>query len=385
MISIKLENFKTQVGQFGKGKDDNAQALLQALGCKLILADDIINAEIKNALKKISNLYYLDSEEYKILNKDCETYNLQVTSIKKDESKNKENNYVVTVEAHRTGSVCGRFLLSLHTSNPNSSYQKFCFSCFWNNLTFFPSPFTQKEIVILTAFPALKRLYYYTSAQCALDDFKNKHIKVSRLRKVNDAYECMPIMHNVDGSIMKPNEVRDFRDKVVQKPKGFISFSEDWDIEPMWGLYANSYEGAVLEFDVDPSRVRKVSYQEKRFDCQCGRFAFDLPEFFYRKSQNWSFEHEWRWIQELVVKDCFFDGNYHFIPIDIYNETNNPIKLKRIICGPLMPPEDIDRLWHMHIKLSKDASKIGKQLNVRIIETEFNLDAYGLREGLIIV
>ena len=384
MVDIKLEHFVHQVEQLGNIKNDNAKALLQAFDYKqLLLADGIINGKIKDVLDEINHLYYSDSEESRILNEDCGTYNLQVTDIQKADSEGKADTYLISVASRREGLVCGKFHLTPYVSDPNSSMQEFSFTCSWDSLTYFCTSFATNGVTILPAFPARKRLYYYTSTRCALDDFKNKHIKVSCLRKINDPYECMPIMHNEDGSIMKPEEIRDFRDKVVQKMKGFISFSRDWNIEPMWGLYADSYKGAVLEFDVDALKVQEVIYEKERYDCPYGGFAFDLPEIFCRKSQNWSFERESRWIQDLSDPNCSFDGNYHFIPIDIHDTSKSPITLKQITCGPLTPEEDVNSLWHMHQELSKEAREEGASLNVSIITTEFNTKSYGLRRALI--
>ena len=385
MIDIKLENFKTQVEQFENGKNNNAQALLKDFDYKLYFAEDIINAEIKEALGKIHHLYYTDSEEYRILNEDRETYNLKVSNIKKDDSEGKADYYLVSVESHRDRLISGKFHLSPHTSNPNGSNRKYSFTCSWDSLTYFCTSFATNGVTILPAFPARKKLYYYTSIQCALDNLRNEHIKVSRLGKVNDPYECMPIMHNENGAIMTPTEVFNFRNKVVHTMKGFVSFSRDWNIEPMWGLYADSYKGAVLEFDIDALKVQEVLYAKERFDCQYGGFAFDLPEILCRKSQNWSFERECRWIQELHARSCSFDDNNHFIPIDIYNTPNSPITLKRIICGPLMSQDDINRLRDIHLELSKNTSNKQKRLGVSIIQAEFRHDSYGLRISQIII
>ena len=89
---------------------------------------------------------------------------------------------------------------------------------------------------------------------------------------------------------------------------GIFSLSEVADSDPMWGLYASSGSGFVVEFNSDHdffkaangnNLLRKVKYTDER-----------IPDFwrnplylFLIKKQKWSFEREWRMIKRLSECD----------------------------------------------------------------------------------
>ena len=95
------------------------------------------------------------------------------------------------------------------------------------------------------------KLYYYTAAQWAYDDVANEHIKISRLGAVNDPNEWTPIFYDpVTQETVPVSVARRFVIEHWAEAQGFVSLSKSWDIAPMWGLYADKYQGVVLELEI---------------------------------------------------------------------------------------------------------------------------------------
>jgi hypothetical protein len=75
-------------------------------------------------------------------------------------------------------------------------------------------------------------------------------------------------------------------------------FTEDPVSEPMWGNYANQWQGFAVEFTLPPHFLKKVEYvKEKRpwpFEMA------DVERMFLTKHEAWSYEREWR----IVLSGC---------------------------------------------------------------------------------
>ena len=89
---------------------------------------------------------------------------------------------------------------------------------------------------------------------------------------------------------------------------GIFSLSENPSNEQMWGLYASSGRGFVVEFNSDKeffkapngrSLIRKVSYTNDR----AKDFFANPLALFQVKGEKWSFEQEWRMLKKLSECD----------------------------------------------------------------------------------
>lgn len=103
--------------------------------------------------------------------------------------------------------------------------------------------------------------------------------------------------------------VRSIPDR-LDRELGALCLTESWNHILMWAHYTSSHTGFVAEFDTknrffndrrsdkDEFRhLRKVIYQQSR--PTCAFTEFDGPEFFLIKSEDWSYENEWRLIKSL--------------------------------------------------------------------------------------
>ena len=141
------------------------------------------------------------------------------------------------------------------------------------------------------------KLYYYTSAKCALDDFANERIKISKIGCVNDPNEWTPIFSDKHSEKQVPIVLgHDFVLKYWGEKYGFVSLSYKWDIAPMWGLYADKYKGVVLEVEANDDMIIPVKYVTYRPICYPISNEEELMKIIATKSSEWGYEKEVRYL-----------------------------------------------------------------------------------------
>lgn len=225
------------------------------------------------------------------------------------------------------------------------------------------------------------RVYYYTSAENAIDDIRNSHIKVSVLDGVNDPNEWVPEVVDGDGKVLPIDEVRSRVMATFNLEWGFISFCKSWDVAPMWGVYADRFKGAVLEFEIADElvndRVYKVEYAPRRANCSTSIFANPTKDEFKnlvcRKSLDWEYEQEYRYLVQLLPRNCELKGKHYFARIGYGEGTTEKLKLTGVRCGPLMLNQDFSKLKFLLRQMS-DKSKL------RIVKMKFLESTFSLKE-----
>lgn len=215
------------------------------------------------------------------------------------------------------------------------------------------------------------RLHYYTSAEHAIDDIENERIKISVLDAVNDPNEWVP---NIELTHLPIESIREMIMQSYNIEWGFISFSKSWNIAPMWGMYADKFKGAVLEFEIDDALVREVEYTATRVSCKMNIAKdFDAEDFekvIRRKSLDWSYEQEVRYIIQLFPRNCELVNDNYFAKIGIGKENNKEMRLTSVRCGPLMSQQNYRRLKYQQRTREKDIAVI----RTRFGQTRFDLD-----------
>lgn len=112
---------------------------------------------------------------------------------------------------------------------------------------------------------------------------------------------------------------------LIQRGMKICSFSSRLDSVVMWGHYANSHSGFVMEYDVTswpPGDIRRrilhpVIYRQTLFDATKYHLQAigkrDFNNLFgaiaaIHKSPDWSYENEWRFV--IPMGESFSDQNY---------------------------------------------------------------------------
>jgi hypothetical protein len=150
-----------------------------------------------------------------------------------------------------------------------------------------------------------KHLYHFTTSKFALDDLRNKRLKIAQLDDLNDPFElksvnlCDPVNARAFDGI----EQLDFEGykAALARRFGVLCFSECKTDVLLWAHYADRHKGICLGFDVSGGQAKfgRVQYMKERFP-----FPKNLDiEFSWKllstKFQAWEYEKEWRAFLEL--------------------------------------------------------------------------------------
>ena len=223
------------------------------------------------------------------------------------------------------------------------------------------------------------KLYYYTAAQWAYDDIANEHIKISRLGAVNDPNEWTPIFYDpVTQETVPVSVARRFVIEHWSDAQGCVSLSKSWNIAPMWGLYADKYQGVVLELEIlREDLLFEVDYVAERPRCSTIGSEGDLKKIVAKKSKAWGFEQEVRYLHSLDVNACQYFNGVCFAPMQVITPGRAcNIRLAKIIFGPMM-----NQSWRKQfMQLCMEYENIpmyGRK--IRYVEAKFDDNSYYLR------
>lgn len=177
--------------------------------------------------------------------------------------------------------------------------------------------------------PPMKRVYYFTPPDHALDNLINKRLKVSRFSKCNDPFELASLSY-------KNKAIRTRFHKwlgQMDESHGLLCFCRSWRNPVMWAHYSKSHTGLCYGFDVDPRIFVDVRYVSERLypDLTPENFfehvgADQMIDLFATKFIHWSYEEEVRLLvnfSQVVCKDEL-----------VFHEFSDTMKLREVIIGP---------------------------------------------------
>ena len=181
------------------------------------------------------------------------------------------------------------------------------------------------------------KLYYYTGHEFLREILQDRMVKVSRYGRfgnLNDPFEQAAYdISNRDIRKVHKQQV----DKFAQK-QGLICLSKTRHSPAMWAHYTDNHEGACLEIEVTFNHIFKVKYQSnKLFPGLTPRTFSDhvnrdnIKKIWGTKSENWSYEKEWRMHVPLDNEVVIKKDKLHFMPFQEIED--NTFMLKRVFVG----------------------------------------------------
>lgn len=385
MISVALEDFEAQLNNIEKISIFK-NGLKKMLNNYTMLVQSYINGTLKDKINFIPHLYFTDDPKRKILEADANQYILVLQNIQPSYERGINIKDVsFDIGKHKEEIDC--YDLSFNACTGSSSV-----SCLFR-IADILHPLVQRNImpfVSLLKFtytldeetiPLLdiqsRPLYYYTKADNAIDDFQNGHIYVSKIWEVNDPNEWIANLLDKKGKSIGFDESEKLARDQYRRAMGMVSLSKSWNIAPMWGQYADRFTGVVFEVDINPAIISEVTYSEKpdnlRPNIPRDEYASQFQRAYSRKSSDWSYEQECRWILPLSPVCCHLRYGNYFASMDVgskhYKNKNPQIRLKSIICGPRMSPSQIEQLRFI---------KNENRLDTPIFKASFNDQSYQL-------
>lgn len=180
-----------------------------------------------------------------------------------------------------------------------------------------------------------KLLFHYTSFNSAIKIIESGKLLYSKLSKLNDPLESHRSIYYYDSSKIEiiQNEISKYHQigltKDTVRRRGF-------DINAMWGHYADKGNGVCLVFDKNQleGQLKKnyVFHKEIQYSYDNSitveedvskYFKEHIDDIFFKKTESWSYEQEYRIIKKIKEKE---EGSINIseplIAIIMYNSNN---------------------------------------------------------------
>lgn len=254
--------------------------------------------------------------------------------------------------------------------------------------------------IILKKKGALPKLYRYSPADYNnIRNLEKQRIYLSPAGKLNDIFEGF-------AGPVKWEEIKETHIKEMVDDLAYIkSFSENENDLAMWGLYADSYTGMCVEYDISEAsenilyhtfpvlyaqkRIQKCDYrwkvedviklhraiQEKDFvDIKELQWLSDVVPLYLQKPMEWQQEREWRIVVSTAQMKLSMQDVVDEIDLTcaekLYKIDEQSIDFayaKNIYLGPRMSEEKRE-----HIK------EIGKKLGIEVHQMKLSESEYKL-------
>jgi len=152
----------------------------------------------------------------------------------------------------------------------------------------------------------------------------------------------------------------------------------------MWAHYANSHKGLVIQFDETheffqttatdnpETGLRKVEYSNQRPVLSYS--TIESPAIFYRKSTDWSYENEWRFIKPLAQATKVIDAPIY--PLHLFSLPVSAIT--GVILGATMPHEHSQQIFEI---CSRSELQHVTIYQVQLNDITFQLDIHPPLDG----
>lgn len=159
------------------------------------------------------------------------------------------------------------------------------------------------------------RLYHFLPERFALEDLKEKRLKVSIINDLNDPFEFQAGFKHPTPILKK--QFTKFKN-IISKEVGLLCFSKKWHNPLLWSHYANKHTGFALGFDLPDNKAIEVTYLNERplfqpntLSPNTGHTIF-LEKLKKTKFSSWSYEEEVRFYYPLNTLN--FENELYFNP-----------------------------------------------------------------------
>ncbi len=185
-------------------------------------------------------------------------------------------------------------------------------------------------------------LYYFLSADHALDAFRNQELKVSKFDSLNDPFE---LLGGGSGERKVRDAIRNYKNRMNVKTR-LLCCSKSWINPLLWSHYGDRHRGAALEIEVPDDYVVDVVYTPDRIKLTASELIDSVGAggkdkygklFLETKYDGWAYENEARILFD--ASEVYPKGHLEFFKL------TDTVKLKGIILGPLceLSEEDIEK------------------------------------------
>ncbi len=178
----------------------------------------------------------------------------------------------------------------------------------------------------------MRRVYYFTPQEHALENLCERRLKVSRFSQCNDPFELAAF--NLKNAKLRRQSKKWLAD--MDRKNGLLCFCRSWKNPVLWAHYARNHTGVCYGFDIDPEIFVDVRYNSERLYPNLSDENFfehvgqaQMTDVFATKFIHWSYEEEVR----LLVP---FSESVPEEELAFYSFSEE-MQLKQVIVGPRSP------------------------------------------------
>lgn len=227
------------------------------------------------------------------------------------------------------------------------------------------------------------RLFMYVSEESLFKILKSGLLRLSLPWNTNDVTECV-----AQHSSSQSEGVKSF---------GYLCFSANPHSPAMWGQYADRSRGACLAFDFEiedqentphkvynildkgtrfysSKRIRPIEYTEDRLAPVAKEEENYDISFFFRKSNEWSHEKEYRILYRLGLDNAVTIGREEGVPVPRFYVSGMLSHLSAILLGTRFPYqiEEVIALMKEYVNDSGFENLGYSDDCVRVMKVKFN-------------
>jgi hypothetical protein len=162
------------------------------------------------------------------------------------------------------------------------------------------------------------RVYKFLGSQHAIQDIRQRRIKISEIHDLIDPFELIPC------DLSDPHKrtaLLNMRDQLSGN-RGLVCFASAWNNPVLWAHYSDKHRGMCLGLDVKEDVAMRIKYSEQRIPWRELDLEF-VKEILWTKFAGWGYEDE---IRIYASRDEEENGMY-------FKDFDNDFRLREVIVG----------------------------------------------------
>lgn len=199
------------------------------------------------------------------------------------------------------------------------------------------------------------RVYKFLSCKYGLKALRERRLKISEVRSLNDPFELIPF--DLSDPELRKAVIKTRAE--IGADRGMLCFSKHWHNPVLWAHYAESHKGLCLGFDVADDGPQAVDYVEHPL--KLTRLDYEVANrMLFTKYEHWRYEEELRMWATLEEKS----GAFYFMKF------GDKLRLAEIVVGAGCP-----------VSQRKIAQALGAHLQgIEILKARLAYDAFRIVE-----
>lgn len=173
------------------------------------------------------------------------------------------------------------------------------------------------------------RVYKFLSCKYGLKAIRERRLKISEVRSLNDPFELIPF--DLSDPTLRQGVIKSREE--IGRDRGLLCFSRSWENPVLWAHYAESHRGLCLGFDVPDELPHPIDYVTIPIQLKEVDFG-TANQMLFTKYDHWRYEDEvriWSTLEEKTGSYYFYKFNEKLRLVEIIVGAGSPVSRRRLI------------------------------------------------------